>query len=294
MDGVFARSWNLTKLSFAVIREDKELLIFPFLSAFFSLLVLGAFWVPIQTLLTLLGNHQGSSNSGLGWGLLFILYFLLNFVATFFNVSAVHIIKKRLEGGKEPLSESFAFAFSRVHLIATWSLVAATVSLFFKMLENLIDKKGNGLGWVVSLILSLILGGIEISWTIVTLFVIPAMVYKDMGPIDAVKESTRVIKKTWGEKLARNFAMGLIHFCFLMLGLLPLMAVGYMLVASDAGYVAYGLLAFVTVAYFSVVSAVFSMANTVFNTALYVYGSTGKSPEGFPSSLMESAFRPKG
>ena len=123
MDNVFSRSWALTKLSFGVIKEDKELLVFPFLSAFFSLLVLAAFWLPLETVFA---HHEGRSSVNY-WSLLFLIYFILMLFSTFFSICAVHIIKKRLEGGTEGLGESFTFAFSRMNHIVTWSLVSATV-----------------------------------------------------------------------------------------------------------------------------------------------------------------------
>jgi hypothetical protein len=265
MEGVFSRSWKLTQLSFSVIRGDKELLIFPFLSAFFSLAVLAAFWMPLQTFWNQTSSSSPSGHSSLlQWGLLFLLYFALNFCATFFSVCAVYIVKKRLEGGKEPLSESFAFAFSRIHLIASWSLVAATVSVVLRMLESLAGgrKSANPINLVAGLLVSLLLAGLKISWSIVTLFVVPAMVYKDLGPLDAIKDSTQAIKKTWGESLARQTAV------FLTIAVL-------------------------LAAYVTVVVMVFSTANTVYNTALYAYASTGKIPEGYSKDVLENAFRPK-
>ena len=37
MFNTFGRSWELTKLSFRVIKEDKELLLFPLLGGLFSI-----------------------------------------------------------------------------------------------------------------------------------------------------------------------------------------------------------------------------------------------------------------
>jgi hypothetical protein len=293
MESVFSRSWKLTKLSFSVIRGDKELLIFPVLSALFSLAVLAAFWMPLQTF----WNQTASTghSSVLQWVLLFLLYFILNFFATFFSVCAVHIIKKRLEGGKEPLSESFAFAFSRIHLIISWSLVAATVSVLLRMLESLAGgrKSANPVSIVVGLLMSLILVGLKISWSIVTLFVVPAMVYKELGPLDAIKESTLAIKKTWGESLVRHYGLGLVEFLVMVVGIVVLGGLGLVLASFTAQTAVYVTMGLLLAAYVIVVFMVFSMANTVYNTALYAYASTGEIPEGYSKDVLENAFRPK-
>lgn len=296
MGNVFSRSWELTKLSFSVLMEDKQLLLIPILSIFFSLVALVAFILPLKALWALM-DHSSSSNSGATpWVLLFLLYFVLTFVATFFNVCAVHIIKSRLSGGKEGLSESFSFAFSHIHLIAGWSLVSATVSVIFKFLESLVsNRKGDNIvGMVVGLLVRLLIGGMELTWSIVTLFVVPAMVYKDMGPLDAIAESTRVIKKTWGESLVRTLGMGLMQFFALLAGIIPLAVIGYLVSTTDHAIQAWIGIGAVMLGYILVVMVVFSMAGTVFNTALYAYGSTDKVPQGFPKEILENAFRQKG
>jgi len=293
MDGVFSRSWKLTQLSFSVIREDKELLIFPMLSAFFSLAVLAAFWLPLETFWH--PTDSAHHSSLLGWGLLFLLYFALNFCATFFSVCAVHIIKKRLEGGKEPLSESFAFAFSRLHLIASWSLMAATVSVLLRMLESLAGDResANPLNLVLGILMGIVLAGLKLSWSIVTLFVVPAMVYKELGPLDAIKDSTQAIKKTWGESLARHYGLGLVQFLVLLGGIVVFGGFAAAVASLNPQPAVLWTLAVLFVAYLVVVVMVFSMANTVFNTALYAYASTGKIPEGYSKDVLENAFRPK-
>jgi hypothetical protein len=291
MDNVFSRSWALTKLSFSVILDDKELLLFPFLSAFFSLAVLALFWLPLRILFV-----PGTEHSSVTlWVGLFLLYFFLTLCSTFFSVCAVHIIKKRLEGGSEGLSESFSFAFSKINLILSWSLVAATVSVFLRLLESLAGdrRNANPIGFVLDIILSLFVGGLKLTWSIVTLFVVPAMVYKGLGPFEAIADSTQAIKKTWGESLARHYGLGLIQILFLVLGVGSLFLLGLGLGAMTnpgAGGVA---MILAIAAYVIVLFAVFSLANTVFNTALYAYAATGEIPKGFSQDILDNAFKSK-
>ena len=291
MGNVFSRSWALTKLSFSVILDDKELLVFPFLSAFFSLAVLALFWLPLKVLFV-----PGTGHSSVTlWVGLFLLYFFLTLFSTFFSVCAVHIIKKRLEGGNEGLSESFSFAFSRINLILSWSLVAATVSVFLRLLESLAGdrRNANPIGFVLDIILSLFVGGLKLTWSIVTLFVVPAMVYKGLGPFEAIADSTQAIKKTWGESLARHYGLGLIQILFLVFGAGFLFLLGLGLGAATnpgAGGVA---MILAIAAYVIIIFAVFSLANTVFNTALYAYAATGEIPKGFSQDILDNAFKSK-
>jgi hypothetical protein len=291
MDNVFSRSWALTKLSFSVILNDKELLVFPFLSAFFSLAVLILFWLPLQVLFA-----PGTEHSSLTlWVGLFLLYFFLTLFSTFFSVCAVHIIKKRLEGGSEGLSESFFFAFSKINLILSWSLVSATISVLLRLLESLAGdrRNANPIGFILDMLVGLFVGGLKLTWTIVTLFVIPAMVYKDLGPFDAIADSTQAIKKTWGESLARHYGLGLVQILLLVLGVGTLFLLGLGLGALTNPGAGGVVMLLAIAAYVVVLLAVFSLANTVFNTALYAYAATGEIPRGFSRDLLDNAFKTK-
>ena len=60
-----------------------------------------------------------------------------------------------------------------------------------------------------------------------------------------------------------------------------------------AGPYAAGLVIIIFVLYLVAISIFFSIAGTIFNTALYVYADTGKIPKGYSKELMASAFRSK-
>jgi len=285
---VFSRSWKLTQLSFKVIWDDKELLLFPIFSALFSLAVLGLFWLPLDYLL--------GQQTRMGWSyvvLFFLLYLVLTIGSTFFSVCAVHIIKKRLEGGREGLSESVAFAWSKIDLILSWSLLAATVSTLLRLLEGLVRERetANPLSFISNLLGEMLVGGLKMAWSVVTLFVIPAMVYKGLGPIDAIKDSIAAIKNTWGESLIRSTGLGLVQIMVLVGGVASLIFLGMVFSTVHPGLIL--VLFAIGVIYIASVSAVFSVANTVFNTALYAYAVTGQVPEGYDSDLLNGAFRQK-
>lgn len=289
--GVFDRSWQLTKLSFGVIRQDKEMLLFPVLAGFFSLAYSAALLVPtVVVKLTHSGAHGAGARgalSALDWALCFVTYLGLAFIATFFNVCAVYTSKKRFEGGDATFGESIRFALSRVPRIFSWSLLAATVGLLLTALDNAAERAG-GIGKLLLSILRGILGGL---WSVITIFVVPAMVYEDLGPIDAIKSSIGTLRRTWGENLVRHFGLGLIQFLFIALGVL--MTIGVVVVMAPLGgpLLLIGVVAMIV--YFIGVVLVFSVANTVFVTALYAYAN-GSQPPGFDRDLLARALGPRG
>jgi hypothetical protein len=222
----------------------------------------------------------------LGYVMIFIVYLGLAFIATFFNVCTVYTVKKRFEGGNATFGESISFGFSKIHLIFAWSLVSATVGLILRIIDELAERLGV-VGEIVVKIITTLLGA---AWSILTIFVVPAMVYKNLGPIDAIKNSASTFKKTWGENIIKAVGLGLIQFCLLLVGVI----LGIILIISSLAISPILSIVFVglTVLYVLAVILIFNVATSVFNTALYVYAEKGKVPF-FSNEVMTGAFASK-
>lgn len=282
MAGMFLRSWEITKLSFGVIGKDKEMLWFPILSGIFSILFILAILFPTIIVGFLAGDQiQGGIYELL---ILFVIYLGLAFIATFFNVATVYTAKKRFEGGDATFSESLKFAFSKLWIIFLWAIVSAIVGIILRLIEMAAERSGK----IGEIVLTIIRGLLGAAWGIVTVFVIPILVYKGHTPIDAIKESTKTIKKTWGESLIRAFGLGAIEMLLIVLGVvltivlfivsIPL-GTGVMLTVLSLGII-----------FVLAVIIIFTTLNNIYNTALYVYAETGKIPNGFNKEVLAHAF----
>ena len=288
--GVFSRSWEITKISFRVIKKDKELLIYPFLAAIFSML----FSIAILFPTILVELYQSADPEGLintytiiEYLIVFATYLGLALIATFFNVCVVYTVKTRFEGGNATLGSSFKFAFSKFHLIISWSLLVATVGLLLYILDRIAES----LGSIGEVVVKMIRGIIGMAWGIVTIFVIPGMVYYGLGPKDAIKKSVDTLSKTWGESIVRHFGMGLIQFLFFLLG--AGIGTGLYFLTASLGLTGILITVIVVVVYFMILILIFNVANSVYNTALFVYADTGKIPTGYNQNLMSNAFKTK-
>lgn len=284
----FSRSWNITKLSFAVINKDRELIWFALLSFIFSTLFVVAMVLPSIVPAILNEGISDTTLQAYQYAILFVTYFGLAFIATFFNVCVVYTTKVRFEGGNATFNESFSFAFSKLGLIFKWSLLSATAGLLLRLLDNLVSRLGKA-GQIVG---SILIGLLGMTWSIITIFVVPVLVYEGLGPIDAVKKSTQVIKKTWGESLIRAIGLGLIQFFTFVLIIVLCVGITYLL-ANLIG--TSGLIAGVSVGLLLLFFAglIFSVANTIFNTALYVYANNNKVADGFNEEVVRDAFKAK-
>jgi len=288
MANAFSRSWEITKLSFNVIKQDKELILFPFLAGIFSLIFMAAMIIPSILPMFLADNQLvAHSLTILEYIILFIIYLGIAFIATFFNVCVVYTTKKRFEGGNATFGESIGFAFSKIHLILSWSLLAATVGLILRLIDRLAERMGNG-GRIVVSILNSILGMI---WSIITIFVVPAMVYNNLGPFAAIKRSVQVLKKTWGESLIRYYGLGLVQFLLLFIGII--IFVGLIIASTFLGIYAVLVVVILAILYFLGVILIFTVANSIFNTALYEYADKGTIPAGYNQEVLSHAFQAK-
>jgi len=287
MSGVFERSWKITKLTFNVINKDRELIVFPLLSFIFSVLFLISLLFP--TVITWYLEKSVSGNFEiLSWVIIFLTYLGLAFIATFFNVCVVYTVKKRFEGSNASFGDSIGFALSKIHLIFYWSVISAVVGLLLRIIDQIGRRSKSTAGKMVASISSSLLG---MAWGIITIFVVPGMVYENLGPIKAIKKSVFTLKKTWGESLVRSFGLGLINFLFIFVGVIIGAVLIYfsVIINSLALFVVIPLL----LIYFLIVILVFGVATSVYNTALFVYADTGKIPEGYTPEIMHGAFKSK-
>lgn len=282
----FSRSWQLTKATFGIMNKDKELYLYPIFSIittvlFFVALVAFAIFGGLLTL-----GNETALNSFV-YVIIFINYLGIAFIGSFFSMCVVYTAKSRFEGNNATVGSSIGFAMKRIHKIFLWSLLAATVGIILKIIENFAQKV-KGMGGIIIQIINNLLG---MAWNIVTMFVIQGITYKDLGPFSAVKDSAITLRKTWGESLIKYFGFGIIEFLFFLLGLIigiPLIIIGFM----GGGALGIAMLIIVFL-YCIMVGFTFNIANQIYNTALYVYANTGKVPTGYNPEIIKNAFKKK-
>jgi hypothetical protein len=114
--------------------------------------------------------------------------------------------------------------------------------------------------------------------------VIPILVVEKKTPIAALKESTALLKKTWGEQLISNVSFGLIFF---------LLAIPAFFLAMIGFFSGSGLMMIVgigfAVIYFIGLALVQSALQAIFQSALYLYARQGQAPAGFQPELLRNA-----
>ncbi len=276
--GTLRRSFTLVRTSWAVLRQDKELIILPVL----SVIAAGFLVLPFFIGAIAIGATSDSDSLGpVGWVLMFIGYVVGAYVTIFFQTALVLGANDRLTGGNPSLGSALSMAASNAGRILPWAIISATVSVVLQAIQ----ERAGAIGRIV-------VGLVGLAWTLVTMLVLPILVIEQVGVKDALSRSATAFKRTWGENVVGNGGIGIVGFLGTLLGLVvagPIVALGVS--RSATGLVVVGVVLFVL--WVLLVSAFTSALSAVFRTALYRFAVLGEEPSGFTHEQIAGAFRPK-
>lgn len=274
-----SRSWELARASLSVLRSDKELLIFPLMSAMAILTLFASFIVPAIKF-HLVADHQ-TQPPPVFYVWMGCFYLAVYFVGLFFNTALVGAALIRLSGGNPTVSDGLAIAWRRAARIFGYAVIAATVGVVL----NAISER---LGFIGRFIVGLV----GLGWAVATFLVVPILATRDIGPMDAIKESSGLLRRSWGENLAGNAGLGLatvlVFFAVAFVGFpagvallhSPLHAVGAAVIAA-------------TVVALAVVGLGSAALTGIYSAALYRFAVDGAAPSGFDGSVLRDAFKSK-
>lgn len=278
--GKIRTSIELFKASWGVIKQDRELLWLPVLSAIAALGTMFLFAIPVLASLGLdFGNLGGSQNlepSPITYAIGFIAYLVLAFIGIFFNAALVHAANERMSGGDPDVRSAIGGAASRLNRIGAWAFVSATVSMIIRQIQERAGFLGSILGFLAGM-----------AWAAVTFLVLPILVIENIGVMDAIKRSAGLLRKAWGEGLAGHVGLGLIGF----LAVIPFVIVAILGVVAGTAVITAPLIVIAIVGVIGV-SIVMSALSVVYQTALYRFA-TGNTVPAFDNTLMQDAFYAK-
>jgi len=282
MAGRFARSLELAKASWSVVRDDKELLLFPVMSVAALILILGSLAVPFAVL----GGFSpdaGAAGPGAGSVIGVLLFYVIGyFVALFFNTALVGAAMIRMDGGNPHLGDGLRIAWQRVGRIFGYACIAGTVGMLLRALEDRV-------GWVGRIAVKLI----GVGWALATFLVVPVLVTRDVGPVEAVKESSELLRHTWGENLIGTVGLGFV-FGVAYFVLLVVCVFAVVLAAQTGQSLLISLVVLLGIVALFTLAALQATLQAVYSAALYRYATDHTTPlPGFGPALLEGAFAAK-
>lgn len=262
--------WRITMNSFAILKKNRQLIIFPILSGISLLLMMGIFILGIFAVAGWDVDYINTDNDVVNYAIMFLFYFVNYFVVVFFNMALIHCSKLYFNGEEVSVSIGLKFSASRIGVILSWALFAATVGTILKIIQE-------NSGWLGKIITGLI----GIVWGITTFFVVPVIAYENLGPVAAFKRSAQLMKEKWGESLGATFSLGLMQTLVFLLAMVPIF-----LIASYVN-IFIGITLGVVVGF--LIFAIFSAAQTIFISSVY-HNITGNIDDHFDQKLIDSLF----
>ena len=272
--GRISNTIALAKVSWRVLRKDRELLLIPVLSFLASIAVLALIWLPTLSAIdtsTLAGESEDPGAVLLVVGI--ITAMALSVISVFFNGALVAGAHERLSGGDPTVRSAVGRAFSRLPGLLPWAILTGTVGLILQAARE-------RAGWLGRFVVNMV----GMAWQTATFLVVPAIVIDDHGAVSGLKASAALLKRTWGENIAARVGFGLLGLVAIIPAVLVVVATG----ALGGAALVLGIL--VAVPYLALVVVVLTALNAVFQTALYLYATTGSVPAGFDDSNLQASF----
>ncbi len=297
-----SRSWEIFKTSYALIMGQKKLLIFPAVSfvctIVLAVLILGTGWgileasgIDIVAMMDKASQSSGEDVSQktevIGFIAFALVYFCSVFIASFFSTAFYSQIMVGLRGEEVSISNGLGFAFKRIGAIFMWAMLAASVGLILKILEE-------RLGWLGQLVIKLI----GLVWAVATVFAIPVIVFDTSisNPIEVVKTSAGAIKKTWGESLVGFMGLGVLNGLSFVLFIFYAIGISIITAAVGAQGIAAGfLIATIPLAFLAWLAFAYivNVAEKVYIATLYIYSQENFIPGSFSRELIANPWKVK-
>ena len=204
----------ILRASLDLFRQDRQMIWLPVMATITAVIAFAVVAAPI-------GLAFGRN----GFGIIIALAcgtVVATAATVIFQVALVFAANDRIEGRTPTIGGSLAQAWGRKNVIFSWAILSAVVGTAIRMLEQRLGLVGRLIG---------VAGGL--AWAVATFLVIPVLAFEDVGPIEAIKRSSSILKARFG-----TIARGGLRFGFLFLGLslgaLAVLAIGVVCIAKHA------------------------------------------------------------
>lgn len=257
--------FRLLKQSWSVVRQDPELIFVMAGGVMLQLLVLAGLF-----LLVFRRAPEAADFTFPRMLWLLPLYGVAGVVGSLTGGTVVATACQRLEGRDASVREGFSRAWSRSPALIGWSFLAAGVGMLLSVIAERLKLEGR---------VAALIGGV--TWAVVTMLVIPVILFEDKGAFGSIKRSGSLVKERWGEGVT---GYGTINVALMIL-FIPVMVAAPFLMLVD---VVLGLTVMV-IAFLSLI-AVSGALGGVFNVALYRYAAAGEATGPFQESQLATTF----
>ncbi len=209
--------WQLTKASLSVLKQDKELVVYPAVAAI-MILGLGVVFFIFALSSGLLASLLDPSLAKWAIYLFIVLFLIIAYaISVFFEGAIISATLQRCEGRNPTLASGVQAPLRRIHHIILWALVLTVVTVLLQAVRNL----GKGKSRTAEAASSLGASTLETAWRLVSFFVIPLILFENLSVFPALARSKSLFVSTWGENITAQVTTGALFTLIAALGILP-------------------------------------------------------------------------
>jgi len=168
-------------------------------------------------------------------------------------------------GASPRISDGFRAASRNLAPLLAWSIISALVGILLRILE----ENDTPLSLVTAAVFS-------VAWSVMTFFVVPVVVFEDVGVVGMFARSKETVVETWGESMGAVGGVGVVTIVLGVVGAIPGIVVLWALPES-AGVI--GVLALIVAVL--VAMLIGQTLTGIAKTALYLYATEDESPRYF-------------
>ncbi|MEO6836821.1 MAG: DUF6159 family protein [Ginsengibacter sp.] len=268
-----SNGWTIANNSFKVLKQNKQLIVFPILSGISMILIVVSFFTVALGFAGWDVHNISDPGKVESYAIVFVFYIINYFVIVFFNMALIHCTSLYFKGEEVTIRKGINFSMSRIGSIFAWAVLAGTVGAILKIIQENVGSLGK-----------IITGIIGIVWSVATFFVVPVIAYENLGPIGAFKKSAKLMREKWGESIGAGFSFFLIE----IVAILAIAAVAFLLAISTNVIIGVAIAVIGLLLLMTVISAL----KTIFISAIY-HNINGDPVELYNQQFIDNLFETK-
>jgi hypothetical protein len=284
----FGTSWRLVKSSFVFLVANTDLLLYPIV-----MVVLSALALVLGTLGVLLwADFDISILMELPWqqrtALTFVFYVGTYCIAIYTNTALVTTVLQIMDGETPDMAAAWREATQRLPAIVGYAMIMATIGMALRLILRPLGMAGRLAAPALQRVVVFTVMGL--AWHLVPYFVIPVMIAEKAGPFQAIRQSSALIKRVWGDDVVVNASVWLIFALPLVIVLL-LGGPTIVWAIATGGEFRVMVTVYVVVMLILVTLLLKLAMDGVFAAATYRFATTGATSAWFGESDLRQAFR---
>jgi hypothetical protein len=284
------RSIERMKMSYIVFKNNPSLIWFPVISGFINLILVAAGIRGIIYIPPTVGNTLQHTYI---WAIVFIMLMFVNLVGIFVAGASFSAATTALEGEKATLKRAFRDAWKKRSRLFQWWLFSTGIFLLIALVRAGLEKVLGPLLGRAAIVLPILDIVINTGWAFATIFAVPVIMTHQENPLNSLKLSSGLFKKSWGENVTGDAGFFIIGFLTLTLAGVLTTVVNYAIFRIDPNVnsiifgVVYGIIAGTSVGLVALAS---SITHIIFNASLYRYAETGDFVGPLKPDMIKEAF----